>query len=72
MGWKIKQDLQIHKKMRYTIALVKFVEILRLKENTDTAIQEKKTEFLQSNPNDYYRPILAKHGFDENYEFYTC
>lgn len=29
-------------------------------------------EFSYSNPNDYYRPMLAKHVFDGNYEFYTC
>ena len=32
----------------------------------------KDIDFLYSNPDDYYRPILAKHAFDDNYEFYTC
>ena len=29
-------------------------------------------EFLFSNPDDSDRPILAKHAFDRNYEFYMC
>ena len=53
--------------MRYTIAFVKLVEIKRKYGYSDLEI--KDIEFLYSNPNDYYRLILAKYAFDENCEF---
>ena len=32
----------------------------------------KDIEHLYTNPDDYYKPILAKQSFDHNYEFYAC
>ena len=32
----------------------------------------KDIEHLYTNPDDYYKPILAKQSFDNNYEFYAC
>ena len=73
MKQKIKQNLTKHKKMRYTTVLVNFsrdLDMTRKYGYSDSGIND--IEFLYSNPNDYYRPILAKHAFYENYELYTC
>ena len=43
------------------------LEIKRKYRYSDLEI--KDIELLYSNSNYYYRPILAKHAFDENYEF---
>ena len=59
--------------MRYTTVLVNFsrdLDMIRKYGYSDSGITD--IEFLYSNPNDYYRPILAKHAFYGNYEFYTC
>ena len=32
----------------------------------------KDIEHLYTNPDDYYKPILATQSFDNNYEFYAC
>ena len=32
----------------------------------------KDIEHLYINPDDYYKPILAKQSFDNNYRFYIC
>ena len=51
--------------MRYTTVLVNFsrdLYMIRKYGYSDSGIND--IEFSYSNPNDYYRPILAKHAFD--------
>ena len=59
--------------MRYKTVLVNFsrdLYMIRKYGYSDSGIND--IEFSYSNPNDYYIPMLAKHVFDGNYEFYTC